>query len=151
MKTCLVALASFHLLSSIVLAQPIIIDRDMTYKIGEYYKAYSNKPNVPVDVAGLLGKKGGPQFWDFSIGSKDDTLLYEYVDPKGTAIGAQFPKAKIAERKTTQSNGDQAWLLYEHVPNVGRTVYGAWNADELFLDPAKIFTVPVVDFPAQIK
>ena len=134
-----------------LLAQPLISDSDLTYKIGEYYRAYVNLASAPVDVSSVIGKKGGPNFWDFTVGPTNDVFLYEYVDPKGTAVGASFPKAKIAERKTTLSTSDQAWLLYEHVPNVGRTVYGAWAEDPTFTDSAQVFGAPVVDFPFQIK
>jgi len=132
-------------------AQPLITDSDLTYKIGEYYRAHVNLPTVPVDVSSVIGKKGGPQFWDFSTGPTNDVFLYEYVNPKGTVIGSYFPKATIAERKTTLSSGDQGWILYEHVSGVGRTVYGAWQEDPSFTDAAQVFGAPVVDFPAQIK
>ena len=132
-------------------AQPLITDSDMTYKIGEYFRAYVNLPSNLVDASSIIGKKGGPQFWDFTTGPTNDIFLYEYVSPKGTVIGSYFPQATIAERKTTLSSGDQGWLLYSHVPNVGRTVYGAWQEDPLFADAAHVFGAPVVDFPAQIK
>jgi len=132
-------------------AQPVITDQDMTYKIGEYYRAYSNKKGALVDVSSLIGKKGGPQFWDFASGPTNEVFLYEYVDPKSAAFGALFPAAKIAERKTSVSSGDQAWLFYEHVPNVGRTVYGARSNEGLFLSGELVFGAPVVDFPAQIR
>lgn len=133
------------------IAQPVITDRDMTYKIGEYYRAYSNKKNALVDVSSLIGRKGGPQFWDFTSGPTNETFLYEYVDPKSASFGVLYPDAKIAERKTTVSTGDQEWLFYSHIPNVGRTVYGARSNDGLFLDGTLVFLAPVVDFPAQIK
>lgn len=163
MRDAVSAFGSFHMKSLLKVcwitvmavlgaqAQPIITDRDMTYKIGEYYKAYANLKTAPVDVSSIIGKKGGPQFWDFATGPTNDVFLYEYVDPKGTIFGASFPKAKISERKTTVSTGDQEWLFYEQVPNVGRTVYGAWSNDGTFLDSAQVFLAPVVDFPAQIK
>ena len=132
-------------------AQPIISESDLAYRVGDYYKAYVNNPSVLVDVSSLLGKKGGPQFWDFSTGPTNDVFHYEYLDPRGTAIGTSFPNAAIAERKTTLSSGDQEWLFYTPVPNVGRTVYGAYSNDGLFADAALVFGAPVVDFPASIK
>ena len=132
-------------------AQPIISDADLTYKVGDYYKAYANNPSALVDVSSLLGRKGGPQFWDFSTGPTNDVFQYDYLDPRGTAVGASFPQATIMERKTTLSSGDQAFLFYTHVPNVGRTVYGAYSNDGLFAEGAQVFGAPVVDFPASIK
>ncbi len=132
-------------------AQPIISDTDMAFKTGEYYKAYANTPSILVDVSSVIGKKGGPQFWDFSTGPTNDVFLYEYIDPRGTAVGTSFPRATVAERKTTLSTGDQEWLFYTQVPNVGRTVYGAYSNDGLFADAAQVFGAPVVDFPVSIK
>jgi hypothetical protein len=131
-------------------AEPVTITaEDMFNVIGQSYKAYANKSDVA--VGGRLGTTGGPQAWDFSTGPTDDIYQFDYVAVNDGGNGAEFPKAKIAERKIEQSNGSKAWLYFEQIPGVGRMVYGAHEAKINADKPSLVFEPPVVDFPDTIS
>ena len=129
--------------------QVTITAEDMFNQIGQYYKAYANKSDV--GVSGRLGTVGGPQAWDFTSGPTDDIYRFDYVAVNDGGNGAEFPSAKVAERKTEQANGSKAWLYFEQLPGQGRRVYGIHetkvNADK----PALVFEPPIIDFPATIS
>lgn len=129
--------------------QVTITAEDMFNQIGHYYKAYANKSDVA--VSGKLGNVGGPQAWDFTSGPTDEIYRFDYVAVNDDGNGAEFTKAKIAERKTEQSNGAKAWLYFEQVPGLGRRVYGAHETKVNAERPALVFEPPIIDFPDTIS
>ena len=137
-------------------AQITITSEDMYNQPGEYYRAYSNVPpglfRSPVIVAGMMGGKGGPNFWDFTEGPADEIYRYDYVTKENTIIWNDFPDATFAERGIKESEpGNPAWILMDQVPNLGRKVFGFWIINDQFDEPSSPFTLPIVDFPAQIN
>jgi hypothetical protein len=139
-------------------AQITITSEDMYNQPGEYYRAYSNEPPgglfgpSPVVVAGQMGGKGGPNFWDFTEGPTDEVFRFDYVERENTIIWNDFPDATFGERGIQESKpNDPAWILMDQVPNLGRKVFGFWINSDQFDDPSNPFTLPVIDFPAQIN
>ena len=152
MKKCIASflVATFAMVQSS--GQVAIRSADMFSQIGEYYRAYVNsQPEDP--FAGLesfaireqVGESGGPHLWDFSEGPTDQIRRFDYVNPRGTIVGASFPEAPIAERMTLEANGEVKWLLFDQIPLVGRRVFGAF--DPLFDEIAIVFDQPIIDFP----
>lgn len=139
-------------------AQITITLDDMFIDADEYYRAYSNPPpnilgeSSSVVVAGLMGDKGGGNYWDFSQGPTDEIYRYEYLARENNIIWHDFPDATIAERSHRESEpGDFAWLLFDPVKGLGRKMYGFWKFDSQYSNPSNPFTSPVVDFPAEIN
>ncbi len=129
-------------------AQVIITDRDMFLEPGLYYRAYATGADQPVST--LIGDTGGPQLWDFTNLPKNRIIRFDYLDPSEVSQAASFPNATVVERKTEESNGTQKFLFLEQVLAQGRRNYGAW--DDSSLQTAEIvFTVPIIDFPSQIR
>lgn len=129
---------------------PITIrSQDMFNEVGQSYKVYANVGQT--DVTGLLGPTGGPQTWDFSSGPEDKTYSFEYVDPATTGVGADFPSATFAEKKTDSADGSVAYLFLKQVFGTGRLNYGfydpAFNPD----DPSVPFSTAIIDFPDPIN
>lgn len=152
MKTSIATLTLAILAIATIHAQVAIRSADMFNTVGEYYRAYVNgQPEDP--FAGLqsfpireqVGESGGPHLWDFSEGPTDQIRRFDYVDPQGTIVGANFPGVPLAERMTLESNGEVKWLLLEQIPLVGRKVYGAF--DPIFDEIAIVFDQPIIDFP----
>jgi hypothetical protein len=74
-------------------------------------------------------------------------MLFEYVDPAVDGHNSEFPTAEMAERKTDDLSGDQAWMFLTQNPGFGRVNYGFY--DEVFcsLEPSTPFEPEMVDFP----
>ncbi|MBM3838039.1 MAG: hypothetical protein FJ398_08745 [Verrucomicrobia bacterium] len=134
---------------SLAHAQINVTSRDIVYQIGQYYRAYANKGSV--SVSGKLGIAGGPQVWDFTSGPVDQVYRFDYVAPSDGNHGADFPNAKIAERKTEEANGTRNWLYLEQVPGMGRKVYGFYDSDVNPNKPGVKFSEPIIDFPETIN
>lgn len=121
---------------------------DMFNTIGQWYRAYANTDDV--GVSGRLGTTGGPQVWDFVNGPKDQIYRFDYVSVTDGGNGADFPKAKVAERMTTEGDGTKKWLYFEQVAGIGRQTYGFYDAKFSADQPSNPFKSPIVDFPAAI-
>jgi hypothetical protein len=130
-------------------AQVTITSEDMFNQIGQYYLAYASKGDVVIGSK-VLGTTGGSQLWDFTTGPKDDTYRFDYVAPTDGGHGADFPKAKVAERKKEQIKGSTAWLYFEQVPGLGRQTYGFYDPEFSADQPSTPFKTPIVDFPDTI-
>lgn len=135
---------------------PVIRSGDMFNESGLYYRAYANHFSSLLNtgsypVANLMKSPGPDQFWDFAQGPTERVLRFDYMDSAGVAEAADFPMAKIAERKTVEGVGEVEWLFFEQVPGVGRRVYGFYST--LFSPnmPSIPFSVPAVDFPDTIS
>lgn len=129
--------------------QVIITASDMFNQLGQYYRAYANKNDAP--VAGRLGTTGGPQVWDFVNGPKDQIYRFDYVSVTDSGHGADFGKAKVAERKTSELDGARAWLYFEQVPGLGRRTYGFYDITFSGAQPSTPFKTPILDFPETIR
>jgi hypothetical protein len=73
-------------------AQPDLYSDDIPFAPGtrmEYYRNLSG--TIPVDV----GELGGPQVWDFSQGSRADSVLEIIVEKSETPFGDLFPAANL--------------------------------------------------------
>ena len=138
-------------------AQITITSDDMFNQPGEYYRAYANQPpallnRFPVTVAGRIGEPGGPHYWDFTEGPTDEIYRYEYIERENTIVWNSFKEATIAERSYRESEpGDYAYIMFDEVENLGRKVFGFWIINAQFDDPSTKFTLPIIDFPAQIN
>lgn len=130
-------------------AQVVITSEDMFNQIGQYWRAYANSSDVPVSF--LLGNPGGPQSWDFRNGPADETWRFDYVAPSDGGHGADFPRAKFAERKTVEVSGEKSWLYLEQVPGVGRVNYGFYDEEFSPTMPSSPFAASIVDFPATVS
>ena len=129
-------------------AQVTITNDDFFSEPGDYYRSHVGR-DVP--SATLIGEKGGPHRWDFSEGPEEEVFRFDYLDPRNTIIGAEFPDATIAEKKLEEKTGSEAWLLYDLVDGVGRRVFGFWELENFIQNASKVFDNPVVDFPAQMN
>ena len=147
----LLILAVLVLVSTKSFAQVTITGDDMFNVVGQFYRSYVNASGNPVPVSGIIGEKGGPQRWDFSSGPEDQVFRFDYIDPRNTVIGVDFPDATIAEKKTEEATGSEAWLLFDQVPGLGRRVYGFWDLGFDVTNPATLFDNPIIDFPDQIN
>jgi hypothetical protein len=138
-------------------AQITITSDDMYHQDGEYYRAYSNRPpallqRFPVTVAGRMGNTGGPNFWDFAEGPTDEVYRYDYLARERTVVWNDFPDATIAERSFMESQpNDYSWIFFDDVRNLGRKVFGFWIRSSNFDTPSNPFSLPIVDFPAEIN
>ena len=103
------------------------------------------------DVSGAIGETGGPQTWDFTTGPDQLTYRFDYVSPAADGVGDDFPNAKLAERKTTESSGAKSWLFFDQVVGTGRRVFGFYDESFSADQPSTPFTAPIVDFPDPIK
>jgi len=141
-------------------AQVTITADDMFNQPGQYYRAYSN-PYDPTSLSptpwpvpsGLIGSAGPNQFWDFSSGPTNIVYRFDYLLATNvdSSISSNFPQAQMVEQQTDEATQDVQYLFFTQVPGVGRTVYGAYT--DIYaglLDPAEVFTAPIVDFPATI-
>jgi hypothetical protein len=138
-------------------AQITITSDDMYNQPGEYYRSYVNQPpallqRFPVTVAGKLGEPGGPNFWDFTDGPTDEVFRYDYVAKATSIVFNDFPEASLAERSYRESKpNDVSWIMFDDAENLGRKVFGFWIINAQFDDPSNRFTLPIVDFPAEIN
>jgi hypothetical protein len=138
-------------------AQITITSDDMYNQPGEYYRSYVNQPpallqRFPVTVAGKLGESGGPNFWDFTEGPTDEVFRYDYVERATSIVFNDFPEASLAERSYRESKpNDVSWIMLDDVENLGRKVFGFWIINAQFDDPSNRFTLPIIDFPAEIN
>lgn len=130
-------------------AQVVITAEDMFNQVGQYYKAFANKDDVP--VSGILGTPGGPQVWDFTTGPTDDVYQFDYVLPTDDGHGVDFPEATFAERKTEQLSGAKNWMYLKQVPQLGRVNYGFYDEEFSPTKPSNPFKTPITDFPAVIR
>jgi hypothetical protein len=159
MKYRITAMASLLAASCSLQAEaPIIRSVDMFYKVGEYYRAYANDFD-PQDAGsrysvppGLIQPAGENLLWDFSVGPTEVVHRFDYVDPTGLWEALEFPQANVAEHKTVEGTGIEAWLFFEQVTGEGRRVYGFY--DEVFAPytPVGVFVPePIIDFPENIR
>jgi hypothetical protein len=149
-KLLISALLGFTTLSAF--AQITITSQDMFNAIGQYYRVQANYSGTEVSVSTAdYGTPGGPQLWNFTDGPSDRTMIFEYIDPAEDGHHGEFPTAEMAERKTDDLSGDQAWMFLTQDPGFGRINYGFY--DELFcsLEPSTLFEPEMVDFPDPIQ
>lgn len=144
-------------------AQVTITTSDLFNQPGQYYRAYANTPQVPVDVNGLLGEAGGEaQAWNFVFGPEDVTYRFDYLAAGDVPESADFPGATLVERKTDEAGAlSPALLFFRQDASKGRVVHGfvdpSLGAVELLgikfrLEPPAGFFNPVLaDFPATIS
>lgn len=137
--------------------QVVITSSDMNYDEGLYYKAHSNG-SVPVSAVGLIGSKGGPNFWDFTEGPAEEVIRFDYVAAGDTLFEAEFPGATVVERSSIEGTEEFLGDIYlDYVDGVGRKVFGfvrdTFNVTEILLglDGPLVFSNPQVDFPSNIK
>jgi hypothetical protein len=129
----------------------------MMNQTGLYYRAYANAydpkdPSTGFATGHIMGSTGSGQFWDFSGGPTNRVYRYDYLSPAGIAEAADFPEAKIAEKKTTENSPDGAsWLFFEQVQAVGRKVYGFYDSEFSADTPSNVFNPAITDFPDQIR
>jgi hypothetical protein len=129
-------------------AQVIITDRDMFNEPGLYWRGYATGADQPVSA--LIGDIGGPQLWDFTNLPKNRILRFDYLEPAETGVAGAFPNATVVERKTDESTSKESFLFLEKVAAQGRRVYGVYDDGSIFT-PEMVFSVPIIDFPAQIR
>ena len=129
-------------------AQVIITDRDMFNEPGLYWRGYATGGGY--QVSGLIGDPGGPHLWDFTNVQWTNEFRFDYLDPSEVDHAVSFPGATVVERKTDMASGRQDFLFFEQVPSVGRKNYGVYTEGSL-LTPEWVFSVPTIDFPAQIR
>ncbi len=157
------ALGVWGTLAGTAWAQVTITASDMFNQPGQYYRAYANTPQVPVDVSGLLGEPGSEaQVWNFISGPREVTYRFDYMAAGDAAHHADFPFATLAERKTDESGSQsEAWLYFQQDPSRGRIVHGFYDASlggvevlgiPFKLEPPAGFFQPALrDFPATIR
>lgn len=138
-------------------AQVKVTLSDLFTQPGLYYRAYANNFNSS-DITGstayivpsnLIGSAGPDQFWDFSKGPNDKVFRFDYTSTEGMSLAAEFPFAKMVERKTEEGKGSPEYLFFEAIPGMGRKVYG-YYAENPFFSPVNVFIPPIVDFPDPI-
>lgn len=136
---------------------PTIRSVDMFYQVGEYFRAYANDfdPDVAASryavPSNLIKPAGEDLTWDFSTGPVEVVHRFDYLDPAGLLEALEFPLATVAERKTVEQTGQEAWLFFEQVSGVGRKVYGFYDEAFSFYTPAGVFDPPIIDFPETIR
>ncbi len=144
--------------------EPVTITgSDFFNQPGQYYRAYANAPQSPVDVSGLLGEAGSqPQAWNFLVGPRDVIYRYDYLPAAEAPENSRFPGATLAERKSDEAGLlSTAWLFFTQDPARGRVVQGFWDPGLESVDllgfkfrldpPAGIFAPPLRDFPSTIR
>jgi hypothetical protein len=135
---------------------PVIRAGDMFNEVGLYYRAYVNHYSSLLNtgsypVGNLMKSPGPDQFWDFLQGPTERILRFDYLDPTGIPEAADFPLAKIAERKMVEGVGEVEWTFFEQVPGVGRQVYGFHSEQFSPGMPSVPFSQPIIDFPDTIS
>ena len=138
-------------------SQVVITSADMFNEEGLYYKAYSNG-DAKVSAVNIIGSEGGPNFWDFTAGPRNEVIKFDYLEPSDSIFVDEFPEATIMERARVEETGEMLGeIFFESVEGLGRKVYGFVRDTN---DPAQLvlgldgplkFKVPQVDFPANIK
>ena len=156
-KTFLVVLISGLLGLSSTHGQVVITSADMFTEEGLYYKVHSNG-DAKVPAVDIIGSEGGPNFWDFTAGPKNEIVRFDYLEPSASIFADEFPGATILERARVEGTGEMVGeIFFESVEGLGRKVYGFVQDTNdptqlvLGLDGPLVFKVPQVDFPANIK
>ena len=143
----------------VVQGQITINANDHFTQPGQYYKAYEyvNTTGGGYTVPnGYLGRAGGGNFWDFTIGPSPITARYDYMGTSNTVYKVSFPGATLAERRTETGNpANDQWKFLEIVAGVGQRLYGT-KASDMFevlgtSDDLIKFNPPIIEFPATIR
>lgn len=129
-----------------VMAQITMRARDYPSRLGGVRKAYVNSRDP--SVAGLIGRVGGPQVWDFSYPpvAGEEVHVIEIVSAKEGACAAEYPDSQFAERTTSRSPGQPSWEYFSIEQDQGRRFYGLCAPGANSATPGVVFEPPTLQF-----